>query len=634
MEIKKLWRNIFQFFSAIVRTFAKEMSNLSVLFKETFQNVLNISGDLNDYPVNFCTSEFDDDYTFILFPWLKKLKTKPEILGTQLGDYLISKNYIKSFSVVKGFFNFSLPDSYWISNNANLFNSDFNFSLEIHSKQQKYLIEYCSPNTNKPLHLGHIRNILLGWSLSKILKALGHQVETTQVVNDRGIAICKSMLAWKKFSNGITPEIANIKPDHFVGDYYVLFEIKFKEEYLQWQQSEIANEVYSKLKKPDESKSEFFVRFKNEYFNQYSLLGKEARTILISWEANDPEVIQLWKKLNNWVYQGFEETFRLLNISFDHYYYESQTYLLGKDIVHDGLMNNILYKESDNSVWIDLENVGLDKKIILRSDGTSVYITQDLGTARMRFQNHRADKTIYIVADEQDYHFKVLFETLKKLKEPYADGLYHCSYGMVDLPTGKMKSREGTVVDADDLIHEVISEARHTAEERGEITALPLEEQEVIFSKIGFAALKYFILKVAPKKRMIFDPKESVDMQGHTGPYIVNAYVRIKSILRKANCKNSNVLPDYVDRSEKNLLRQLLDYPKILQESARTYDPSHLANYLYFVAKDYHKYYHDFRILKAESDNLIEWRLMLSENILKVLEHGMDCLGIQMPDRM
>jgi arginyl-tRNA synthetase len=610
------------------------MKHLSNLFKESFYSVYKYTGTVEEFPVTFCSGEFNEDYTFVLFPWVKKLSLSPLQIGNELGEQLITGNKIKSYSIVKGFFNFSLTDEFWIQQNY-LFNHDaLEVRIKLNTEPKKYLIEYCSPNTNKPLHLGHIRNILLGWSIYKIFKSLGHQVETSQIVNDRGVAICKSMLAWLKYSNGLTPEQAGIKADHFVGEYYVLFETKFKEEYDAWQSGEIANQIFNQNNKEEDTRDSFFKKYKNEYFNKYSILGKEVRDMLLAWERNDPETISLWKKMNSWVYEGFDKTFQKLGVSFDHYYYESQTYLLGKDIVQSGLDNKVFYKMEDGSVWIDLEDIHLDKKIILRSDGTSVYITQDLGTARLRHQKHAADQYIYVVADEQEYHFKVLFEILKRLKEPYAQGLFHLAYGMVDLPEGKMKSREGTVVDADDLIGEVISEATKTAVERGEIAALTEAEQLSICSKIGMAALKYFILKVSAKKRMIFNPKESVDMQGHTGPYIVNAYVRIKSILRKSECKNKQVVPEQIAIEERNLIKQLLYYPDVLMDSAKTLDPSHLANYLYTLAKDFHKYYHDFRILKAETENLTQWRLLLCGNISRVLFHGMDCLGISMPERM
>jgi arginyl-tRNA synthetase len=612
----------------------KDMKHLSDLFLDSFHSVFNYTGTPDEFIINFCSPDFKEDYTLIIFSWSKKFNLNPEQLGQKIGNYLVDAGKISSYSIIKGFFNFSLPDLDWIEYNKRISANEINHWVKTEEPIKNYLIEYCSPNTNKPLHLGHIRNILLGWSVFKILSAIGHHVETCQIINDRGVAICKSMLAWKKYSNGQTPDTLKIKPDHFVGEYYVLFETKLREEYLTFQNSTQGKEVYEKLKGEDETEQTFFKRYKNEYFNSYSQLGGEVRNMLLEWENNNQEIITLWKKMNAWVYDGFEQTYNKLNVSFDYYYYESQTYLLGKDIITEGLKNGIFYQGEDKSVWINLEDIGLDKKILMRIDGTSVYITQDLGTARLRHQTHNADHYIYVVADEQDYHFKVLFATLKKLQEDYANGLLHLSYGMVDLPEGKMKSREGTVVDADDLIEEVINEALSTATERGEISSLPEFEQREICTKIAMSALKYFILKVSAKKRMVFNPKESVDMQGNTGPYIVNAYVRIQSILRKSVNYNKNPNPETIYYEEKSLIKLILIYPSILNESAKTLDPSHLANYLYTLAKDFHKYYHDFKILSAESNNIIEWRLLICENIGQILKHGMDCLGIQLPERM
>ncbi len=610
------------------------MKHLSGLFLDAFSSLYQYQGTQDEFLIKFCSPDFKKDYTFILFSWSKRLNISAEELGQAVGQHLLNSNKISSYEMVKGFLNFSLPESYWINICKTISESLISDWVKTTDPKKKYLIEYCSPNTNKPLHLGHIRNILLGWSVNKILNSLGHIVETSQIINDRGIAICKSMLAWKKYANGNTPESEQIKPDHFVGKYYVLFENKLKEEYKEFQTTSLAKEVYQKFKNTTEEEIEFFKRFKNEYFNKYSILGSEVHQMLIAWESNEAGTIQLWNKMNSWVYEGFEETYRNLGVTFDYYYYESQTYLLGKDIVQEGLQQNIFYQADDQSVWIDLEDKGLDKKLVMRSDGTSVYITQDLGTARLRHKTHHADQYIYVVADEQDYHFKVLFSTLEKLGEPYAKGLYHLSYGMVDLPEGKMKSREGTVVDADDLIEEVVKEAKSTALERGEIASLSLSDQHTICTQIAMAALKYFILKVSAKKRMIFNPKESVDMQGHTGPYIVNAYVRIKSILRKSQAPIQFSIPEEIQFEEKNLLKQMHSYPAILYEAGKSLDPSHLSNYLYNLAKDFHKYYHDYKILNAETKNIIEWRLLLCTNLSAILKHGMDCLGIQMPDRM
>ncbi|MEO6691973.1 MAG: arginine--tRNA ligase, partial [Saprospiraceae bacterium] len=463
---------------------------------------------------------------------------------------------------------------------------------------------------------------------------LGHDAYTTQVTNDRGIAICKSMLAWKLYGDGTTPKSTGIKGDHFVGNYYVLFETKFKLEYKDWQVTEKGKITFDSNKKPEENSETFYTRYKNDYFNNFSILGQSAKEMLLKWERGDVETKDLWSQMNSWVYEGFHQTFAKLNVRFDSNYYESNTYLLGKNIIEKGLKDNVFVKDSDNSVWIDLTDVGLDRKIVLRSDGTSVYITQDLGTADERHKHHQADQYIYVVADEQDYHFKVLKESLKKLKMPYAEGIHHLNYGMVELPTGRMKSREGTVVDADDLIEEVIHEASLVAGERGELEELSEAAKHEVITKIGMSALKYFMLKIQAKKRMIFNPSESVDMQGHTGPYIANAYVRIQSILRRKNPEKEYSIPEKIEKAEKSLIMLCLDYPHIMEEAGRQLDPAHLANYLYQLAKDFHKYYHDFRILNAETEQIINWRLILCKTIGQYLEHGMSCLGIEMPDRM
>ena len=481
-----------------------------------------------------------------------------------------------------------------------------------------------------------MRNILLGWASSKIYELAGYQVIKTQIVNDRGIAICKSMLAWERFGNGKTPESTGIKSDHFVGDYYVLFETKFKEEYKDWQLSEEGKDVYKSMEEGTEEDT-FFKKFKNKYFNDFSVLGKDARELLGKWEAGDAEVISLWKKMNAWVYTGFEESYKRLGVDFDHIYYESITYKYGKSLIEEGLTENIFYKKEDNSIWIDLEKEGLDHKLVLRSDGTSVYMTQDIGTAQKRFEDHGADQMVYVVADEQNYHFKALFAILKRLGESYAEGLHHLSYGMVDLPTGKMKSREGTVVDADDLIDDVISEAKAVAQERGELEEISKEEQDEIYRKIGLAALKYFIIKVNPKKRMTFDPKESVDMQGQTGPYIQNAYVRIRSVLRRIEeevdmdaCLAYNDVQDI----EKALLTQLIQFPKVILEAAENFDPSLVANFTYALAKSFHKFYHDIRIIQAETDAAKNFRLILIQQVARMLKKSMYLLGIEMPEKM
>ncbi|MFN7116400.1 MAG: arginine--tRNA ligase [Saprospiraceae bacterium] len=584
--------------------------------------------------------EFEGDYTLVTFPFTKLAGKKPEEVGEELGNFLVEQvAEIQSFNVIKGFLNLSVSDHFWINFLEDIY-SEYNFGQHP-ANGKKVLVEFSSPNTNKPLHLGHIRNILLGWSCYKILQAAGYDVNRVQIVNDRGIAICKSMLAWQKYGNGATPESTGVKSDHFVGDYYVMFEQKFQEEYKAWQQSEAAKSIFENKKKADQDESIFFKEYKNTYFNELSQLGREAREMLLRWEAGDPETVALWKQMNGWVYHGFDETYHKLGVEFDKLYYESDTYLLGKDIIEDGLARGIFYKKPDGSVWIDLTAAKLDHKLVLRSDGTSVYITQDLGTARLRYDDFGMDKAVYVVADEQNYHFQVLFEILKRLGEPYAEGLHHLSYGMVDLPTGKMKSREGTVVDADDLVAEVIAEARENSKERDTLADLSISEQEDILRKIGLAALKFFIIKVTPQKRMTFDPKESVDLQGQTGPYVQNAYVRIQSVLRKAEMEGwdndrLSVSAAYqkLETDEKDLIAQLYVFPDLIKEAAAAYDPSTIANYCYNLAKSYHKFYHDYSILRAETEEAVAFRLKLCQAIANVLRFGMDLLGIEMLEKM
>jgi arginyl-tRNA synthetase len=588
----------------------------------------------SDVLVTPTRKEFDGDYTIVVFSLTKATRKAPDQLANEIGTYLIENGKsFTDFNTIKGFLNLSLNPSLWLDLLKGIAKND-QFG-QAPSNGKKVLIEFSSPNTNKPLHLGHIRNILLGWSTSMIFEEAGYEVLKTQVINDRGIAICKSMLAWQKFGEGKTPESTGIKSDHFVGEYYVLFESAFRKEYQSWQETDEAEEVYSKGKGDDTARDDFFKGFKNRYFNEYSKLGIEAREMLHRWEDGDKDTLDLWKKMNGWVYLGFDETYEKLGVHFDVIYHESDTYKLGKSLIEDGLKHDIFYKKEDGSVWIDLEEEGMDQKLVLRSDGTSVYMTQDLGTAHTRFEKHGTEKMVYVVADEQNYHFKALFAILKKIGEPYADGLHHLSYGMVDLPSGKMKSREGTVVDADDLIEEVIQEAKQVAQERGELENVTDDEQNEIFRKIGLAALKFFIVKVNPKKRMTFDPKESVDMQGQTGPYIQNAYVRIQSILRKFDSKVYH-FDSYqeLEEMEKSLLIQLEAYPKMVLEAADQYDPSLVANYTYALAKSFHKFYHDVRIIQAETESAKYFRLTLASQVARILERCMSLLGIEMPEKM
>ena len=605
--------------------------HLTLAVKELYG--LDISDSL--LPITPTRKEFQGDFTVVTFPLTKLAKKKPEIIGEELGQILARDfSELDSFNVIQGFLNLSLIPAFW---NSFVLSLQDNPSFgELPANGEKVLVEFSSPNTNKPLHLGHIRNILIGWSVSKILKAAGFDVFNVQIINDRGIAICKSMLARKIWGAGKTPQNTGIKGDFFVGSYYVLFEQKFQEEYAAWQLTTEAREVFESKKKEDQSELAFFKSYKDLYFNAYSELGKQAAEMLRNWEAGEEETIATWSQMNQWVYAGFDHTYQLLGVHFDKLYYESETYPLGKDIVQAGIEKSVFYKEADGSVWIDLTDVKLDKKVVLRKDGTSVYITQDLGTAELRYDDFKANKMIYVVADEQNYHFQVLFEIAKKLKVPYAEGLHHLSYGMVDLPTGKMKSREGTVVDADDLIAEVVLEARKNSEERGVLADLTDAERSEIIRKIGLAALKYFIIKVQPQKRMTFDPKESVDMQGQTGPYIQNAFVRIQSVLRKAGDFDATIAGNYLEfvLEEREIIQQLYQYPNVIEESALQYDPSAIANFAYALAKNYHRFYHEHSILKADDLAVRSFRLCMSKAVGSVLNHSMNLLGIEMPDKM
>lgn len=598
--------------------------------KELYDHEVNA----NDVNMNVTRKEFDGDYSVVVFPYTKAAKKKPEQIAEELGEYLIGKHdQLTKFNVIKGFLNLEVSDAYWV-NYLNSVAQKKSFKKAPHG--EKIMIEFSSPNTNKPLHLGHIRNILLGWSCSKIYDALGYDVTKVQIINDRGIAICKSMLAWELFGNGATPESSGIKGDHFVGKWYVEFEKAFQAEYQPWQKTEEGQEVFSTQNKKEEEEAKFFKSYKNNYFNNYSKLGASAKAMLLKWEDNDEEVKALWNKMNGWVYEGFNVTYKNLGVEFDDLYYESGTYLLGKENIEKGLNEKIFYKKEDNSVWIDLEDAKLDHKLVLRSDGTSVYMTQDIGTAIKRYEDHGAKKMVYVVADEQNYHFKVLFEIMKRMGESFADGLHHLSYGMIDLTTGKMKSREGTIVDADDLMKDVIQAAKENAIEKGELTELSEAEQNDIYRKIGLAALKFFIIKVNAKKRMVFNPAESVDLQGNTGPYIQYAFVRINSVLKKAGEIDTSIAKNYTSmgNTERDLISQIFRLEEVVQLAADNFDPSFIANYCYDMAKTYHKFNHDHRIINAETPEAKAFRIQLCQVVGNVLEYGMDLLGIEMPERM
>ena len=611
------------------------LEGIKTSIQEAIQQCFDHAIAVDEVILQHTKKEFEGDYTLVVFPFTRVFRNKPEAIATKLGDYLkANSDIIADYNVVKGFLNLSLDHGYWIDRLHNLQAND-NLG-QLAAKEGKVLVEFSSPNTNKPLHLGHIRNILLGWSTSKILQAAGYQTNNIQIINDRGIAICKSMLAWTLYGDGETPESSGTKGDHFVGKYYIEFEQQFKAEYRAWQSTEAGQEVLKAKQADGQDAEDFFKKYKNSYFNEHSALGGQAKEMLLKWEGDDTEIRQLWAQMNGWVYNGFDQTYDALGVSFDKLYYESSTYLMGKNLIAQGLKSGDFFKKDDGSVWVDLTEQGLDEKILLRSDGTSVYMTQDLGTAQNRYDDTGATKMIYVVADEQDYHFKVLFEIMKKLKAPFAEGLHHLSYGMVDLPTGRMKSREGTVVDADDLIAEVIGAVKAAAQERGELVDLSEEERGEIYRKIGLSALKFFILKVNPKKRMIFNPEESVDIQGQTGPYIQNAYVRIQSIKRRIADEATADSTKYqaLDPTEVEIIKMLIDYEQQIEQAAKEYDPSGIAVYSYELAKRFHKFYHDVRVIKAESDEAKSFRLVLSDMVSRVLGHSMDLLGIEMPERM
>lgn len=555
--------------------------------------------------------EFEGQITIVTFPFTRSSKKSPEVTGEEIGAYLKeAMPEIADFNIIKGFLNISLTDGYWIDL-ANQTLAQANFG-QFPANGKRLMVEYSSPNTNKPLHLGHVRNNLLGYSVSEILKAYGYEVVKANLVNDRGIHICKSMLAWQKFGEGETPESANLKGDHLVGKYYVVFDKEYKKE---------IDQLKAEGQTEDEAK-------KN------APLMKEAQRMLQLWEAGDEAVISLWTTMNGWVYAGFEETYKQLGVDFDKFYYESNTYLLGKDIIQEGLEKGVFFKKEDNSVWIDLTAEGLDEKLVLRGDGTSVYITQDLGTAQLKYDEFQMEESIYVVGNEQDYHFKVLFAILKKLGKSWATGLFHLSYGMVDLPSGKMKSREGTVVDADNLMQEMKDTAQARTEELGKTDGLEEAEKTTLYETIGMGALKYFLLKVDPKKRLLFDPNESVDFQGHTGPFIQYTHARIKSVLRKAEYDGGTGTVATISVYERDLIQALGNYPQAIEAAAKDFSPAQLANYVYEVAKVYNKFYHEETILKAEDAQVKQFRLQLSAIAGKVIADSMRLLGIQVPERM
>lgn len=570
--------------------------------------------------------EFEGHLTLVVFPFLRMSKKGPEQTAREIGEYLqANESSVAAFNVIKGFLNLTIASSAWIEL-LNGIHADKQYGIVAATDNSPLvMIEYSSPNTNKPLHLGHVRNNLLGNALANIVAANGNKVVKTNIVNDRGIHICKSMLAWQKYGNGETPESSGKKGDHLIGDYYVSFDKHYKAEVKELMakfQSEGMNEEEAKAKAEAESP-----------------LMKEAREMLVKWEANDPEVRALWKKMNDWVYAGFDETYRMMGVTFDKIYYESNTYLEGKEKVMEGLEKGFFYRKEDGSVWADLTGEGLDHKLLLRADGTSVYMTQDIGTAKLRFADYPIDKMIYVVGNEQNYHFQVLSILLDKLGFEWGKGLVHFSYGMVELPEGKMKSREGTVVDADDLMAEMIDTAKETSNELGKLDGLTKEEADNIARIVGLGALKYFILKVDARKNMTFNPKESIDFNGNTGPFIQYTYARIQSVLRKAKEAGIEIpaqLPAGIELSEKEegLIQMVADFAAIVKQAGEDYSPSIIANYTYDLVKEYNQFYHDFSILREENEAVKVFRLALSENVAKVVRLGMGLLGIEVPDRM
>jgi arginyl-tRNA synthetase len=562
--------------------------------------------------------EFNGDITLVTFPFLKASKKSPELTGNEIGTYLKEKlPEVEDYSVIKGFLNLVISRSFWLSR-LNEARKTENFgTAKPESSGHSVMVEYSSPNTNKPLHLGHIRNNLLGYSISKILKANGHKVIMVNLVNDRGIHICKSMLAWQKWGNGETPGSSGKKGDHLVGDYYVKFDLEYKKQ--------IQELIAQGQSEADAEKNAPLIR--------------EAQKMLRLWEAKDPAIVSLWEMMNNWVYAGFDQTYKQMGIEFDRIYHESQTYLHGKAIVQKGLEQGILFSKPDHSVWADLTKDGLDEKLLLRSDGTSVYMTQDLGTACQRFDEYHVDEMIYVVGNEQNYHFQVLALVLQKLGYSWASQLKHMSYGMVELPSGKMKSREGTVVDADDLIQEMIDTAREMSIELGKLEGFTTEQAEKIFRIIGLGALKYFILKVDPKKNMLFDPKESVDFNGNTGPFIQYTYARIQSVLRKASDAGlktpAGIGTDVtIDEKEKQLIKLIYRYPSVIKEAGENLSPALIANYVFELAKEYNQFYHDYPIIKEEKEDMRDFRLLASMMISDVIQSSMTLLGIEVPEKM
>ena len=583
---------------------------------ETLQEKFAEQTSVQELTLQKTRKEFEGDFTLVVFPFAKIAKASPEATAALIGNALLEKvPELAAFNVIKGFLNLSLSNSYWIDFLSSTAGNQ-NFGYQQYDEEAPVVVEYSSPNTNKPLHLGHVRNNLLGFSIAKILEASGKKVVKVNLVNDRGIHICKSMLAWMKYGKGETPQTAGKKGDKLVGDYYVRFE------------TELRSQVREMM---------LTGKYEEEQARKEAPLMREAQELLLRWEQGDPQALSVWQTMNGWVYEGFEETYRKLGVDFEKVYYESQTYLLGKELVKEGLDKGVFEKRDDGSVWVALNAEPLDEKLLLRSDGTSVYITQDLGTAQLRYDDFRPSKMIYVVGNEQNYHFEVLQKVLHCLQKPYAGNLYHLSYGMVELPEGKMKSREGTVVDADELIEEMVDTARRTTEELGKVQDFSEQEKAKLFQTLGMGALKYFILKVDPKKNMLFNPAESIDFNGNTGPFIQYTYARIRSILRMANKGSQSKIhmsAEKLNNLERNLLRSVFDFPQVVQEAAQELSPAQIANYAYELCREYNQFYHEHSVLNEPDAEISAFRVGLSEMVSIVVKNAMALLGIEVPERM
>lgn len=601
------------------RKFAGKADLMSIidLIKPLVSKELNVfygqQFNASDLTINTTKPEFDGDYTLVLFSFVKQLKKSPEQLGKEIGDALVKNNpeLFTAFNVIKGFLNLTISDQFWIQFLQNNFSNEKFGSKPANG--EKVMVEYSSPNTNKPIHLGHLRNNFLGWSVAQILKTEGYDVFKSCIVNDRGIHICKSMIAWQLFANGATPQSTHTKGDHFVGDYYVKFNDVYKKQVEELMAGGMSKEAAEKE----------------------APIMKGTQQMLLDWEAGKPDVIELWKTMNGWVYEGFDATYKRIGSDFDKMYYESETYLPGKKFVDEGLKQGSFTRKEDSSVWIDLTNEGLDEKLVLRKDGTSVYITQDLGLAQQKYEEFKYDQSIYVIADEQNYHMKVLKLILQKLGKPYADGIYHLSYGMVELPTGRMKSREGTVVDADEIIEEMVNVAKKKTEELGKVKDFDESELVELYDTIALGALKFFLLRVDPKKRMIFNPEESIDFHGFTGPFVQYTHARIKSVLRKAQgTSNKAQGSDSLLKLEKELIILLEQYPTIIEQACAEHNPSVIAIYVFNLAKSFNTFYTEHSVMNAESEDKKQLRLQLSTMTANVIASGMGLLGIKVPERM